>query len=98
MFLTDNRPQQSDLQRGVARSFTLGLIIVVIAVAGMAAIFVAGGAVSTGIGGVVTSTESSRASTSSGPSFPGLTGTPPSGFGQQVLQSHLQKLNNRDVI
>ncbi len=87
------------MQRGVARSFTLGLIIVVIAVAGMAAIFVAGGAVSTGIGSVVvTSTGTSNASTSSGSSFPSLTGPPPSGFGQPVLQSHLQKLNNRDVV
>jgi hypothetical protein len=86
------------LQRGVARSFTLGVIIVVIAVAGMAAIFVAGGAVSTGIGGVVTSPGTSNASTSSAPSFPSLTGPPPAGFGQPVLQSHLQKLNSRDVI
>src|SRR5712692_4196677 len=65
----------------------------------MAAIFVAGGAVSTGIGSVVvTSTGTSNASTSSGSSFPSLTGPPPSGFGQPVLQSHLQKLNNRDVV
>jgi hypothetical protein len=75
------------------------VIIVIIAVAGMAAIFVAGGAVSTGIGSVVvTSKGTSNASTSSGPSFPSLTGPSPSGFGQPVLQSHLQKLNNRDVV
>jgi hypothetical protein len=98
MFLTDCGPQQFTLQKGVARSFTLGVIIVVIAVAGMAAIFVAGGAVSNGIGGVATSIGGSSTSTSTGASFPPLTGPPPAGFGQQVLQTHLQRLNNRDVI
>jgi len=63
----------------------------------MAAIFVAGGAVSSGIGNITISTGSSNASTSAA-SFPALNGPPPSGFGQLVLQSHLQKLNNRDVV
>jgi hypothetical protein len=86
------------LQKGVARSFTLGVIIVVVAVAGMAAIFVEGGVVSNGIGSIATSIGGSSTSTATGAPFPPLTGPPPSGFGQQVLQSHLQKLNNRDVI
>jgi hypothetical protein len=85
------------LPRGVARSFTLGVIIVVIAVAGMAAIFVAGGAASSGIGGVTTP-GTSITSTSGGASSSSLNGPPPPGFGQPALQSHLQKLNNRDVI
>jgi hypothetical protein len=85
------------LQRGVARSLTLGVIIVVIGVAGMAAIFVAGGAVSSGIGVIATSS-GANSSTSSGVSFTSLNGPPPSGFGQPVLQSHLQKLNSRDVV
>src|SRR5260370_31437704 len=98
MFLTDCGPQQFTLQKGVARSFTLGVIIVVIAVAGMAAIFVAGGAVSNGIGGIATSIGGSSTSTSTGMPFPPLIGPPPSGFRQQGLQSHLQKLNKRDGI
>jgi hypothetical protein len=72
----------------MARSFTLGIVIVVIAVVGMAAIFVAGGAASTGISNIVTSTA---------PPVSSLTGPAPAGFGQSVLQTHLQKLNNRDV-
>lgn len=64
----------------------------------MGAIFVAGGAVSSGIGAIATSTGASNSPTSSGISFPSLNGPPPSGFGQPVLQSHLQNLNNRDVV
>jgi hypothetical protein len=86
------------LQKGVARSFTLGVIIVVIGAAGMAAIFVAGGAVSNGIGGIATSIGGSSTSTSTGTPSPPLTGPPPAGFGQQALQTHLQRLNSRDVI
>jgi hypothetical protein len=73
------------------------VVIVVIAVAAMAAIFVEGGAVSTGIVNSVTSAGPSSASTSTGPSFSSLTGPAPSGFGQSVLQTHLVKLNNRDI-
>lgn len=86
------------MQRGLARSFTLGIVIVVIAVVGMAAIFVAGGAASTGIVNIVTSTGTgATVTTSTGSSISDLTGPPPSGFGQSILQAHLQKLNNRDV-
>lgn len=83
----------------MSRSFTLGIVIVVIAIAGMAAIFVAGGAVSTGISNLSTSVggSSTNQSTSTGPSFSSLTGPPPSGFGQPALQTHLKNLNDRNI-
>jgi hypothetical protein len=63
----------------------------------MGGIFVAGGAVSSGITNIVSSITSSTSSGSStAVGFPSGA-PPPAGFSQQVLQNHLQKLNNRDV-
>jgi hypothetical protein len=84
------------LQKGIARSFTLGVVIVVIAVIGMAAIFVAGASVAGS--NITTSTPpsgSSTTSTSSGSVTYGA--APPSGFGQSVVQKHIDNINARNV-
>lgn len=90
-------------RKGLGRSFTLGIVIVVIAVAGMGAIFAAGSSV---IGTAITSITSSitGASTTTGgggtpnSEFTGLTGPPPSGFSESVLQTHITNVNNRNVV
>jgi hypothetical protein len=87
------------LQKGIARSFTLGVVIVVIAVVGMAAIFAAG---SSSIGNIVSSvTGSSSTATNtiatSVATSASYTGPAPSGFGQSVLQTHINNINARNV-
>jgi len=89
------------LQKGIARSFTLGIVIVVIAVIGMAAIFVAGGSVANSVNSFVSSTTGSSSQTiatgtvSTGANSYG--GAVPSGFGQSVVQAHLANINARNV-
>jgi len=72
---------------------------VVIAVIGMAAIFVEGGSVANSVGSIVASTTSSGgSSTTSTVSTANSYGGPvPSGFGQSVLQAHLANLNARNI-
>lgn len=62
----------------------------------MGGIFLAGENVSGGISNIVTSITSSSGATSSVVGFPSGA-PPPTGFGQQSVQAHLQKLNSRDV-
>lgn len=89
-------------RKGIGRSFTLGVIIVVIAVIGMGAIFAAGNSV---IGSIVTSITSSVtgtstavvSSTATSGEFANVKGAPPAGFGQSVLQSHIANINARNV-
>jgi len=90
-------------KKGIARSFTLGVVIVVIAVIGMAAIFAAGGSVISGIGTLTSSITGSTSSTTgtatsvSSNEFSGLTGPPPAGFGQTIVQNHINNINARNV-
>lgn len=90
-------------RRGIARSFTLGVIIVVIAVVGMGAIFAAGNSViGTSISSIITSVTGSQSSTSgvsvsTSSEFTNVNGPPPSGFSQSVVQTHVANINARNV-
>ncbi len=89
------------MQKGIARSFTLGVVIVVVAVIGMAAIFAAGGSVANSVGSIVASTTgSSQTTSSSGSASTGSVtygGPVPSGFGQSVVQTHVNNINARNI-
>jgi hypothetical protein len=87
------------LQKGITRSFTLGVVIVVIAVIGMAAIFAVGSSSISTIVTSVTGTTSSSNNTSntSAATSSSYTGPAPSGFGQSVLQGHINNINARNV-
>lgn len=83
----------------MSRSFTLGIVIVVIAVAGMGAIFAAGNSVISQVGSITTSItggSSSQSSGSAGGACSDCTAAPPAGFGQSVVQAHIDNINARD--
>jgi len=88
-------------KKGLSRSFTIGVVIVVIAIAGMGAIFAAGNSVISGIGTSITTaiTGSSGTSTTTASNPSGCsdcTVSPPSGFGLSVLQTHIANINARN--
>jgi len=85
--------------KGIGRSLAMGVVIVVIAIAGMAAIFVAGNSAVSGPPGSSGQTSSTSGSlTTSVTGCSDCTGPAPQGFGLSVLQQHIAHINARDPL